>query len=109
MKAYSDYKVRFVSEQNYYCSNFDAIKNSLILYSENGTKIDTLQVVPVDSSGNYMMFAVYYPPQSLYKQGNHYDTILYRGLYGNLPESWNATLVYNKELDGVLTKIYKVD
>ena len=107
VKAYSLY---YFSSENYYCSDIDPDTNSLVLYNKNGTKLDTLKVQPtVSYDSNYYYFNVLYPSLSPNRKGDYYNTIFYRGLYETLPASFNATLVYNKTIDGMLTKVYKIN
>jgi len=109
-KAVSLYDIS--SEIRRYCVEFGSGSDSesIILYYENGTKVDTLNIKPTGpySNDNYY-FNVYYNSNSSDRKGNFYNTIFYRGLYESLPESMNATLVYNKTIEGMLTRIYKME
>jgi hypothetical protein len=91
-------------------SNDSSSSNSMALYDSNGKKIDTIGIKPADYSygGNYY-FYIYYPSSSPDRKGKFYDTIFYQGLYETLPASMNATLVYDKTIDGMLTRVYKIN
>jgi len=109
VKAYSQYNFTGVMKQ--YCLDFgEGDASSMSLYSSDGIKIDTLALKSTISyDPKYYYMNVLYSSDSPDRRGGFYDTIYYRGLYESLPASMNATLVYNKTIDGVLTKVYKVE
>jgi hypothetical protein len=108
IKAYSQYNFSGSMEQ--YCLDFgEENASSMALYSANGIKMDALALKStVSYDPKYYYLNVLYSSDSPDRRGEYYDTIYYKGLYESLPASMNATLIYNKTIDGVLTKVYKI-
>jgi len=109
VKAYSQYNFTGIMKQ--YCLDFgDGNESSSAIYRTDGTKIDTLALKStVSYDPDYYYLNILYSSDSPDRKGGYYDMIYYKGLYESLPAAMNATLVYNKTIDGVLTKVYKVE